>query len=268
MSARRRTQLICSAMFGALVISCAAPPVYVVAPPAPQAQQEQRGGEQAEQAPVEQQPQAEQQQRPPVEQQQPAQPPVVVLPPPVVSQPGPASQGGGAVGQVPDPGSQSRQPTGGQRRPSGNAPGVRHDIPKEGDSDLSESDNWKQSMHDACADAGVRDSDCPTFDIQVFANGKRILNPGTDYRDADPPQYDSCLVKSINPPSPQQGGPKLVSAGSVIKVKVVCNPVDPKQQLSTDSKTTTQGGSGQAGTSQQPPDKKQGKKSTKNGSGG
>jgi hypothetical protein len=289
MPAQGRMQLICSALLGALVISCAAPPIYVVAPPAPRAEQEQRGGQQAEQPPVEEQVPAE---------QQPAErPPVVVLQPPVVAQPGPASQGGGGVAQVPNPGSQPRQPTGGQQRPSGNAPGVRHDIPKIGNSDLSESDGWTQGMQDACTNVGLRDSDCPTFDIQVFTkdNGKEthINNPGPNY---GTPPFSSCPVKSIDPRPPQQGGPKLVSAGTVIKVTVVCIPVesnagtkDPQgnvvqpdkadlqggstdtsnHQLSTDkSKITKQGGSGQADTSQQHSGKKQGKTGTQNGSGG
>jgi hypothetical protein len=291
MPTRGQKQLICSALLGALVMSCAAPPVYVVAPPAPRAEHEQRGGQQAEQAPVEQQQPAEQQQ-PPVEQQQPLQrPPVVVVQPPVVSQPGPASQGGGGVAQVPDPGSQQRQPTGGQRRPSGNAPGVRHDIPAVNTSDLADSDNWTQQMQDACAEVGVHDSDCPTFDIRVFKKDKTgketaIHNPGPGYGSA----YDSCPVKSINPQPPNQGGPKLVSAGTVIRVKVVCIPADtnqnntkdqlsvvqqdntpsntPKQQSNTGNNKNKQDGSGQTGTSQQQSGKKQGKISTESGSGG
>jgi hypothetical protein len=283
MPARGRMQLVCSALLGALAITCAASPS---ASPAPRAEQEQRGGEQAEQ--------------PPVEQQQPAQPPVVVLQPPVVAQPGPASQGGGGVAQVPNPGSEPRRPTGGQRRPSGNAPGVRHEIPAvKNKSDLAQSDDWKQQMMNACADVGVRDSDCPTFDIQVFSKDKAgkeigIKNPGPNYGDGDSPQYTACTVTSMNPRSPQDGGPKLVSPGTVIKVKVVCTPDDTaqnntegqqsgvqqdktnpqsgsantsEQQPNTgNGKITEHDGSGQAGPSQQQSVKKQGKKSTENGS--
>lgn len=281
MPARGRMQLICSALLGTLVISCAAPPIYVVAPPAPRAEQEQRGGQQAEQPPVEEQVPAE-------------RPPMVVLQPPVAAQPGPASQGGGGVAQVPNPGSQPRQPTEGQRRPSGNAPGVKHGIPQKG-SDLNDSDNWKQSVQDACANAGVRDSDCLTLDIRVVKKdkGKEITidNPGSGYKDVDPRQYSSCEVTSINPPPPQQGGPKLVSVGTTIKVKITCIPDDPEpqgnvvqpdkaglqgestdtsnHQLSTDKgKITKQGGSGQADTSQQHSGKKQDNTGMQNGSGG
>ena len=266
MSARRRTQLICSAMFGALVISCAAPPVYVVAPPAPQAQQEQRGGQQAEQAPVEQQPPAEQQQPPPVEQQQPAQPPVVVLQPPVVSQPGPASQGGGVVARVPG-GSQSRQTTGGQQRPSGNAPGVGHNLPNIG-ADYRDKNAWENNQRQECKKAlGPGHDNCVTLHYQWFTmNGPGELDtthaigdPTPNYANKD--KYGSCTAEDINPPD---DGPPVPS-GTTIAIKIGCIPADQDQNgATTQNGTTTQttgeqqgGNNQQAGTNSQFSNKQQ-----------
>lgn len=209
----RRAPLICSVLLGVLVISCGGPPVGVAAPPQAQPAVQQQGG--LQEAPL-----------PPEEQAAPP-PPVVLPPPPPRAAPPPPPAAA--------PAPRAAEPPPIQRRPSGNAPGVKHELPTEGESDYSDENDWLQSMDKACIDA-VGEKGCLRF-VYNFSDGTRkISDPGSDYANADPRKYDFCEVDNINPST---GVGKRVPAGSMVTITIVCTPfesneVDPAKPLDQD----------------------------------
>ncbi len=232
MAARWRTQLMCSALLGALAISCGAPPISGQAPPAPRDAQQQTGGQQGE---VEQQPPAEEQ-SPPAEQQS----------PPAEQQRGPASQGSDGSVQAPDSERPPKQSTGGQWRPSGNAPGVGHSIPAVNQSDYQDRDSWEKSQHKECIKAlGPGNDNCVTLRYQWFKEDESgDLNTAQPIRDPTPNyrNYESCTVRYINPPSDHPVPPH-----TVITIKIGCyapetEPSDQPQPGSNQDEENTQYG--------------------------
>ncbi len=276
-----RTQLICAAMLGALLISCGAPPVSAVAPPAPQ-------GAQAPAA--EPQPQAEREQ--PAE-QAPAGAQNPGAQNPAAAEPGPASRPRGGLAQAAEPGSKAQVPDGVQRRPSGNAPGVGHGIPQESKSDYADKADWEKAQRQACRDALGRGHDnCVTLRYQWFKedeSGNLDLNAPIHDPTPNYSNYDSCLVRHIDPPNDGS----LVPPNTRITIQIGCyspdtQPPDQQQPGSDQNKTGTQNGSTtsgqqpdsvtndtskpskshQSGTSRQQPATNKGKHSTENRSGG
>lgn len=175
-----RTPLICSALLGALVISCGGPPVYVVAPAPvpPQAAAlessdaaAQEGGGLADVAPR-------------------APAPEAAPPPAPRAAPAPAPQSPPAAEQ------QAPQPPPAQRRPAGVPVGVRApDIPDDGNQ--LDKGQWDLQIADACKrgdrDYGPR---CLGVDYRFLdENGKRIGDPGPqDYEGLYGGLYYSCKI--------------------------------------------------------------------------
>jgi hypothetical protein len=116
-------------------------------------------------------------------------------------------------------------------RPGGLPPGVGHDLP-DLSSDLAQKDQWSERLDSKCREAGLEPG-CLNLDVTVFqqdANGNRtqIPEPSTNYREDDP-RYTDCMVDSMDPLSPQDGGPEKVPAGTTIKVTVVCTLATPDE---------------------------------------
>lgn len=236
MSARGRTQLICSVLLGSLAISCSAPPVHGAPQPVPQDAQQQvddqqpvRGGEQQ----VPDQPALAEPQQP-VEQQQPAE---HQQQPPRAAQPEPGTA------------NQSKPSTGVQSRPSGDPPGINNSLPTI-TADYAQKADWEKSRRKACKDAlGPGHDNCITFQYQwfeetepgKFGTGHAISDPTPDYQD---PPYATCQVEKMNPPS---GHP--VPAGTVITIKIGCSP--PRQQAQSDDNQNTVNTNSQSNTQNQ-----------------
>lgn len=142
-----------------------------------------------------------------------------------------AQQPRGGLAQVAEPGRKVPDSAPVQRRPSGNSPGVAHELPRANGSDLSGQRDWERQRDIACMEAVGR-SDCLKFDINVFETegGKEmpIRSPGPDYGAGYSPAYSECPVTNIDPPNSKDGGPKYVSPGTTIAVKVVCIPAEPR----------------------------------------
>lgn len=284
MSTWRRTQFICSALLGALVVTACGGPPGEVAP----AQQHAH-----EQPAAQQQPAAQEQS---VGQQQPAEQEQSAGQQPTGQQPGGASRPKGGLAQAAESG-KAQESTRGQRRPSGNAPGVGHKIP-DLNSDLDGSGGWQGSLDGECLDADLEPG-CLTLDLKVYKKGQKgqvpIPNPGPDY---DYGVYTECPVVDMNPKSPTDGGPKKVPAKTAIRVTIVCAPAQsdqtnpPDQQPGAEpddastktgsngsdasgqqpqtnkNKSGTQSESSQTGTSEEQPDTEKGNSGTESGYGG
>jgi hypothetical protein len=194
----RRVPLIYSALLGALVISCASPPVYVVAPaPAPAAQDASapRGGLQGEvqEAPAPLEPQAV---TPPAPQAipAPAVPPAQAPVAPPKAVPAPAAPPG---------------------RPGGAPPGTELVTVPGGNVPL---DEWKDRLAKACDKAEASQS-CLKLDINYKDNdGNKLPRNGT---------YANCEVESQKP---QIGAHKPV--GSSVHLEVSCDA--PAEQNTSD----------------------------------
>jgi hypothetical protein len=185
-----RTRLICSALLGALVISCGGPPVSVVAP-APRAAPEPETAPAQEEGGLARAPEPAQNSS--------------------RSQNGTQSQGGTRSGGTSSSG-----------RAGGLPPGVGHELPTL-DRDLDQLQDWKNSLDNDCTDAGLK-AGCLHLDLKVYKSDRstQIDNPGPDYGQGDNPKYSECKVFSINPASSQNG---KIPAGSTITVKISCTPV-------------------------------------------
>jgi hypothetical protein len=138
-----------------------------------------------------------------------------------------------SVGSAPAPAGQvpladrqpGRQP---DRGPGGNPPGVRHDLPRVGNNLTSQGD-WDQARRNACREAGQSDN-CLRAVYQVRrrdSSGRLtpIPNPGPGYADGEEPEFDSCTVSQISPPT---GADRQVPAGSTITISIICIPREPE----------------------------------------
>jgi hypothetical protein len=217
MSARvRRMPLICSALLGALVVSCGGPPVYVVAPPAPAAAPAPapQGGVQGgfEDAPP-----------PPVQ----AAPPVQEASPAPVVAPAPAA---------PAPATRPPAPVSG--RPGGASSLV----------ELSDAANggtleaWRDQQVKACAQAGY---------LTLEPGCVRIQKEHFD-QDGNPIQgrHKKCDDGTVKAPESTEGpdGKQYIRAGTTVTVNFTCDPADKDnsggKKKEQDSQTGNSGGTG------------------------
>lgn len=101
-------------------------------------------------------------------------------------------------------------------------PGVKHDIPKEGDN-YSKRPAWESQVRSNCDDAGYPD-DCLIL-TYVFSvedppgHFTTIGDPGTGYDG-----YKKCAAIGIKP---KTGNSKKVAPHTKIKVPVICTPEKP-----------------------------------------
>jgi hypothetical protein len=105
---------------------------------------------------------------------------------------------------------------------------VGHELPILG-SDLAQEQQWRESLDSSCREADLEPG-CLRLDVKVFRDGEQgrvaISNPGPNYSNDE---YSECLVTSMNPLSPDDGGPETVPAGSTIAVQVVCTPAESEE---------------------------------------
>lgn len=127
----------------------------------------------------------------------------------------------------------NRPPDGG--RPGGNPPGVRHDLPRV-DNDLTDQDDWDRARRNACREARQNDN-CLRAVYQVRRQDpsgrlSAIPNPGPGYADGEDPEFESCTVRQISPPT---GDDRQVPAGSTITISIICIPRERKTTPSSSS---------------------------------
>ncbi len=213
----RHAPLICSALLGALVMSCGGSPVSAIPPePVPQAAQES--------APIQ-----EELAQAPESAQEGAR-----------TDSGARSQGGA------QPESSART-QGGARpesgtplsgRPGGAPPGVGHELPEVED-DLDKERTWSNTIAEEC-DKVHLEPDCLTLDVNVYAEDgqrkKQIKNPGPDYRDDN--VYDWCEITAINPPTEDN---KKIPAYSTVIVEVTCTPLETVETNPPEGEASTSG---------------------------
>ena len=182
----RRVPMICSALLGALVISCGGPPVYVLAPAAAPAPQ---GGLQQAAPPV------------PVQAAPRQQAPEAVAPPAPRAAPQVP-----APGQRPDPGPE-------QGRAGGRPPGIRApDIPLAPRS--LDKQEWFDAIDKFCGDSGPR---CVRVEFIFYQNDQS----GKRHQINEPSDYSNCdVTKRRTPPG------QYMELGSSFIVEVTCPPDD------------------------------------------
>ena len=202
----RRVPLICSALLGALVVSCGGPPIYEVAPPAPAAEPAPapapQGGLQGQPEPV--------QVAPPV-QAAPSAP--VVIPAPAAPPPAPLA-----------PAPATRPPVPVTGRPGGASPLVEL-------SDAGKFADWKKQQSKFCAQAGYS---------SLEPGCVRIQKNHVD-QDDNPIQgkYKNCDDGNVSTPDPAASvdGKDYIKAGTEVTVKFRCDPVEKDKKKKQDPPT-------------------------------